>query len=207
MKISGLIIALGQGEEGLVELNQIEGLPVFLHVIRNLGEVAEEIVMAVTKGSRDAFTRVFSEYGFGECKFFELNHPDDVLSILKEGLSMVNGEIVITAPANAPLIPLDILSLLTELCEKRDAVLIRDFKGGVDWFLSAYSRRSFMKAIEAESVRTVEEAVNELRRVMYISHSTLKDLDPMLFSSIRVTRASEIPVIEKLIRGARRRLK
>jgi molybdopterin-guanine dinucleotide biosynthesis protein A len=207
LKTSGLIIALGHGEEGLVELNQIEGLPVFLHAIRNLGEVAEEIAVAVTRGKIDTFTKVSSEHGFEEFNFFELNHPEDVLSVLKEGLSMVNGEIVVTAPANAPLIPLDILSLLTELCEKRDAVLIRNFKGGVDWFLSAYNRRSFMKAVEVGGTRTVEEAVNKLRRVMYISHSTLKDLDPMLFSSIRVTRASEIPVIEKLIRGARRRLK
>lgn len=206
MKTSGLVIALGQGEEGLVELNQIEGLPVFLHVIRNLGEVAEEVAMAVTKDSRDSFIRVFSEYGFDECNFFELNRTDDVLSILREGLSMVNGETVVTAPANAPLIPLEILSLLSELCEKRDAVLIRDSKGGVDWFLSAYNRRSFMKTVEAESIRTIEEAVNELKRVMYISYSTLKDLDPMLFSSIRVKHASEIPVVEKLIRGVRRRL-
>jgi hypothetical protein len=40
---------------------------------------------------------------------------------------------------------------------------------------------------------------------MYIAHSSLKDIDPMLFTNIRVTRASDIPLVEKILKGARRR--
>ncbi len=112
---------------------------------------------------------------------------------------------VVTAPANAPLIPVDILALLAELCEKRDAVLVRDVKGGVDWLLSAYKRRSFMDVVEARRPGGFEELVDGLRRVMYIAYSSLKDIDPMLFTNIRVTRASDIPFVEKILKGSRRR--
>lgn len=205
MSSVGLIIALGQGEEGFVELNQLEGYPVFLHAVRNMGEAVEDVVLAVTGGSKDSFDKAISEYGFGECSLLELNCPNDVLTILKEGLSAVDGEIVVTAPANAPLIPVDLLSLLVELCEKRDAVLVRDVGGGIDWFLSAYRRRSFMEAVNAKGLGNVEDVIDELKRIMYIAHSTIKDLDPMLFSNIRVTRATDIPLIEKFIKRSGRR--
>ncbi len=205
MKTIGLVIALGHGEEGFVELNQLEGFPVFLHVVRNIGEIAEEVALAVARDSRNLFAEAVSEYGFGECSVLGLNNTEDLFSTFKECLEKVSGEVVVTAPANAPLIPVDILALLAELCEKRDAVLVRDVKGGVDWLLSAYKRRSFMDVVEARRPAGFEELVDGLRRVMYIAHSSLKDIDPMLFTNIRVTRASDIPFVEKILKGARRR--
>jgi molybdopterin-guanine dinucleotide biosynthesis protein A len=205
LKTTGLVVVLGRGEEGFVELNQLEEFPVFLHVVRNLGEVAEEVTLAVAKDSQIVFTKAVSEYGFGDCNILGLNSTGDVFSIVKEGVEKVTGEVVVTAPANAPLIPVDILSLLAELCEKRDAVLLRDAKGGVDWLLSAYKRKSFMDAVETRRPVNFEELVDGLRRVMYIAHSSLKDLDPMLFTNIRITRASEIPFIEKTLKGMRRK--
>jgi len=205
LKTIGLVIALGHGEEGFVELNQLEGFPVFLHVVRNIGEIAEEVALAVARDSRNLFAEAVSEYGFGECSVLGLNNTEDLFSTFKECLEKVSGEVVVTAPANAPLIPVDILALLAELCEKRDAVLVRDVKGGVDWLLSAYKRRSFMDVVEARRPAGFEELVDGLRRVMYIAHSSLKDIDPMLFTNIRVTRASDIPFVEKILKGARRR--
>lgn len=205
MKTIGLVIALGHGEEGFVELNQLEGFPVFLHVVRNIGEIAEEVALAVARDSQNLFAGAVSEYGFGECSVLGLNNTEDLFSTFKECLEKVSGEVVVTAPANAPLIPVDILALLAELCEKRDAVLVRDVKGGVDWLLSAYKRRSFMDVVEARRPAGFEELVDGLRRVMYIAHSSLKDIDPMLFTNIRVTRASDIPFVEKILKGARRR--
>jgi len=205
LKTIGLVIALGHGEEGFVELNQLEGFPVFLHVVRNIGEIAEEVALAVARDSQNLFAGAVSEYGFGECSVLGLNNTEDLFSTFKECLEKVSGEVVVTAPANAPLIPVDILALLAELCEKRDAVLVRDVKGGVDWLLSAYKRRSFMDVVEARRPAGFEELVDGLRRVMYIAHSSLKDIDPMLFTNIRVTRASDIPFVEKILKGARRR--
>ena len=205
MKTIGLVIALGHGEEGFVELNQLEGFPVFLHVVRNIGEIAEEVALAVARDSQNLFAETVSEYGFEECSVLGLNNTEDLFSTFKECLEKVSGEVVVTAPANAPLIPVDILALLAELCEKRDAVLVRDVKGGVDWLLSAYKRRSFMDIVEARRPAGFEELVDGLRRVMYIAHSSLKDIDPMLFTNIRVTRASDIPLVEKILKGARRR--
>jgi len=205
LKTIGLVIALGHGEEGFVELNQLEGFPVFLHVVRNIGEIAEEVALAVARDSRNLFAEAVSEYGFGECSVLGLNNTEDLFSTFKECLEKVSGEVVVTAPANAPLIPVDILALLAELCEKRDAVLVRDVKGGVDWLLSAYKRRSFMDVVEARRPAGFEELVDGLRRVMYIAHSSLKDIDPMLFTNIRVTRASDIPFVEKILKGVRRR--
>lgn len=205
MKTIGLVIALGHGEEGFVELNQLEGFPVFLHVVRNIGEIAEEVALAVARESQNLFAEAVSEYGFGECSVLGLNNTEDPFSTFKECLEKVSGEVVVTAPANAPLIPVDILALLAELCEKRDAVLVRDVKGGVDWLLSAYKRRSFIDVVESRRPAGFEELVDGLRRVMYITHSSLKDIDPMLFTNIRVTRASDIPFVEKILKGARRR--
>jgi len=206
LRTTGLVIALEHGEEGFIELNQLEGFPVFLHVVRNLWEVAEEVVLAVAKDSQEAFVKAVSEYGFEDCNVLGLNCKDDLFSIIKESLENVDGEIVVTAPANAPLIPVDILALLTELCEKRDAVLVRDVKGGVDWLLAAYNRRSFMDVAENSGSASLEEVVDGLRRVMYIAHSSLKDLDPMLFTNIRVTRASDVLIVEKILRRVGRRL-
>ena len=205
MKTIGLVIALGHGEEGFVELNQLEGFPVFLHIVRNIGEIAEEVALAVARDSQSLFAEAVSQYGFEECNILGLNNTEDLFSTFKECLEKVSGEVVVTAPANAPLIPVDILALLAELCEKRDAVLVRDVKGGVDWLLSAYKRRSFMDVVEARRPGGFEELVDGLRRVMYIAYSSLKDIDPMLFTNIRVTRASDIPFVEKILKGSRRR--
>ncbi|MEM2929671.1 MAG: hypothetical protein QW797_02280 [Thermoproteota archaeon] len=205
MKTTGLVIALEHGEEGFVELNRLEEFPVFLHVVRSLGEVTEEVALAVAKDYQEAFAKAVSEYGFEECSIVGLNCTGDFFSIIKESLKKVNGEIVVTAPANAPLIPVDVLSLLAELCEKRDAVLVRDAKGGVDWLLAAYNRRSFMDVAENRGPVNLEEAVDGLRRVMYIAYSSLKDIDPMLFTSIRVIRASDVLVVEKILRRVGRR--
>ncbi|MEM1557019.1 MAG: hypothetical protein QXT26_02470 [Thermoproteota archaeon] len=199
MRTSGLVLALGYGGESFVELNKIGEYPVFLHVVRNIGEVTEEVVLAVSKGSQDIYDKVISEHGFNECRLVEISNSGDTLSILEEGLSVVNGDIVITAPANAPLIPIDILALLTELCEKRDAVLTRNIRGDVDWFLSAYNRRSLLGAIGAGGLRDMNDVIERLRRVMYIAYSTMKDLDPMLLSSVRITRASDIQMVEKIL--------
>ncbi|MBO3808592.1 MAG: hypothetical protein FGF50_03250 [Candidatus Brockarchaeota archaeon] len=204
MRTTGIVIALGHEREGFVELSQLEGFPVFLHVVRNIGEVAEEVALAVARDSQNVFAEAASQYGFEECSILGLNHTGDMFSTFKECLEKVSGEVVVTAPANAPLIPVDILALLAELCEKRDAVLVRDVKGGVDWLLSAYNRRSFMNIVETRRPAGFEELVDGLRRVMYIAHSGLKDIDPMLFTNIRVTRASDIPFIEKLLKGAKR---
>jgi molybdopterin-guanine dinucleotide biosynthesis protein A len=204
LRTTGLVIALGHGREGFVELSQLEGFPVFLHVVRNIGEVVEEVALAVAKDFQNVFAQAVSEYGFEECSILGLNNTEDLFSTFKECLQKVSGEVVVTAPANAPLIPVDILALLVELCEKRDAVLVRDVKGGVDWLLSAYNRRSFMDLVEARRPAGFEELVDGLRRVMYIAHSGLKDIDPLLLTNIRVTRASDIPFIEKLLKGVRR---
>ncbi|MCS7138771.1 MAG: hypothetical protein NZ873_01785 [Crenarchaeota archaeon] len=199
MKTSGLVIALGYSSESFVELNMLGEYPVFLYAIRNIGEVAEEVVLAVSRGTIDAYNKVVSEYGFDDCKIVEINNSNNIPTILKEGMYMVHGEVVITSPANAPLIPVDILALLTELCEKRDAVLTRNMKGDVDWLLSAYNRRSLIEAIEAIEQEDMNNIVERLRRVMYIAHSTMKDLDPMLLSSVRITRASDIQLVEKIL--------
>ncbi|MGQ9479489.1 MAG: hypothetical protein ACUVQ0_05715 [Thermoproteota archaeon] len=204
MRTSGVAIALEQAE-GFVELNLLEGLPVFIHAARNLGEVAEEVIVAVVGGSMRSFTKAASEYGFDSFRIMDLKHPTDAYSIVSECIKEAKGEVVVTAPANAPLIPIDILSLLTELCERRDAVLLRDAKGEVDWFLAAYRKSSLMSAVER--VNTFYEAINELKRVMYISYSTLRDLDPMLLSNIRITRSSEIPLVEKIMLRVRRGVK
>lgn len=199
MKTSGLVMALGYGGESFVELNKLGGYPVFLHVVRNIGEVAEEVILAVSKGTLEIYDKAVSEYGFDECRLVEISSSGGELSILKEGLSTVSGDIVITAPANAPLIPVDILTLLTELCEKRDAVLTRNVKGDVDWFLSAYNRKSLIEAIGAGEGGSMDNVVEKLRRVMYIAYSTIKDLDPMLLSSVRIMRASDIQLAEKIM--------
>ncbi len=206
MKTSGLVIALGYGGESLVELNKLGEYPVFLHVVRNVGEVAEEVIVAVSRGLLGVYDKAVSEYGFDECRLVEIGDSGDELSILKEGLGTAGGDIVITAPANAPLIPVDILTLLTELCERRDAVLTRNMKGDVDWFLSAYNRKSLIEAIGLGEGGGMGNVVEKLRRVMYIAYSTIKDLDPMLLSSVRIMRASDIQLVEKIIgrtRGVR----
>jgi len=206
MKTSGLVIALGYGGESLVELNKLGEYPVFLHVVRNVGEVAEEVIVAVSRGLLGVYDKAVSEYGFDECRLVEIGDSGDELSILKEGLGTAGGDIVITAPANAPLIPVDILTLLTELCERRDAVLTRNMKGDVDWFLSAYNRKSLIEAIGLGEGGGMGNVVEKLRRVMYIAYSTIKDLDPMLLSSVRIMRASDIQLVEKIIgrtRGGR----
>lgn len=200
MKIVGLVIALVHEEEGFTELNQLDGFPVFLHVVRNLGEVAEEVALAVAKDSELAFSKAVSEYGFEGCNILGLNHTDDVFSIVKESMGRIMGEVVVTAPANAPLIPVEIFALLAELCEKRDAVLVRDAKGGVDWLLAAYKKRSFMDIVESSKPTSFDELVNGLKKVMYIAYSGLKELDPMLFTTVRVTRASDIQFLEKILR-------
>lgn len=199
MRVSGLVVALGYGGESFLELNRLGEYPVFLHVVRNVGEVAEEVALAVLKGFLDVYDKAVSEYGFDDCKLIEISNPKEASSILKEGFSMVNGDIVITAPANAPLIPVDILALLAELCEKRDAVLTRNMRGDVDWFLSAYNRRSVIEAFETEEQGDMNDVVERLRRVMYIAYSTMRDLDPMLLSSVRITRASDIQLVEKML--------
>ncbi|MEM3712633.1 MAG: hypothetical protein QXR97_03745 [Thermoproteota archaeon] len=199
MKTSGLVMAIGYTSESLVELNRLGEYPIFLHVIRNIGEVAEEVVLAVLKGSLEAYDKAVSEYGFDDCKIIEISNSNSMPAILKEGVRVIRGEVVITAPANAPLIPVDLLALLTELCEKRDAVLTRNIKGDVDWFLSAYNRRSLMEVVEAVKQEDMSSVVERLRRVMYLAYSTMKDLDPMLLSSIRITRASDIQLVEKIL--------
>ncbi|MEM1547420.1 MAG: hypothetical protein QXN75_00120 [Thermoproteota archaeon] len=199
MRTSGLVIALGYGGESFVELNRLGKYPVFLHVVRNIGEVAEEVILAVSKGTSEVYDKAVSEHGFDECRLVEISISGDELNILKEGLSTASGDIVITAPANAPLIPVDILALLTELCEKRDAVLTRNMKGDVDWFLSAYNKKSLMEAIRAGGGGGMDNVVENLRRVMYIAYSTIKDLDPMLLSSVRIMRASDIQLVEKIM--------
>jgi molybdopterin-guanine dinucleotide biosynthesis protein A len=200
MKTSGLVIALGYSSESFVELNKLGEYPIFLHVVRNVGEVAEEVIVAVSRGSLGVYDKAVSEYGFNDCRLIELDNSGDLLSILRKCLNTVEGDIVITAPANAPLIPVDILALLAELCEKRDAVLTRNMRGEVDWFLSAYNRRSFIEAAEAGSLRRINDVAEGLRRVMYIAYSTMKDLDPMLLSSIRIMRASDVQFVEKMLK-------
>ncbi|MBO3799792.1 MAG: hypothetical protein FGF52_01885 [Candidatus Brockarchaeota archaeon] len=206
MKTSGLVMALGYGGESFVELNKLGEYPVFLHVVRNIGEVAEEVILAVSKGTLEVYDKAVSEHGFDECRIVEISSSGDELSILKEGVSMASGDIVIIAPANAPLIPVDILALLTELCEKRDAVLTRNMKGDVDWFLSAYNKKSLMEAIRAGGGEGMDNVVEKLRRVMYIAYSTIKDLDPMLLSSVRIMRTPDIQLAERIMGGMRRRL-
>ncbi|MBO3769976.1 MAG: hypothetical protein QXS51_03475 [Thermoproteota archaeon] len=206
MRASGLIMAIGYTSENFIEFNRLGEYPIFLHVVRNIGEVAEEVVLAVLKGSIEAYYKVVSEYGFDDCKIVEISNSNNIPAILREGMRITRGNVVITAPANAPLIPVDLLALLTELCEKRDAVLTRNAKGEVDWFLSAYNRRSLIEAIENTEEENMNGIVEKLRRVMYLAHSTMKDLDPMLLSSIRITRASDIQFVEKILAKMGRKL-
>lgn len=206
MKTSGLIMAIGYISENFIELNRLGEYPIFLHVVRNIGEVAEEVILAVVRGSIDAYYKVVSEYGFDDCKIVEISNSNNMPAILREGMRVTHGNVVVTAPANAPLIPVDLLALLTELCEKRDAVLTRNAKGEVDWFLSAYNRRSLMEVIEDTEEENMDSVVERLRRVMYLAHSTMKDLDPMLLSSIRITRASDIQFVEKILTKTGRKL-
>ena len=204
MRASGLVVALGYVGENFVELNKLGEYPVFLHVVRNLGEVVDEIVIAVLKGSLEIYEKAVSEYCFDECKLVEIGNCSNTSTILKEGFSTVKGDVVVTVPANAPLIPVDIIALLADLCEKRDAVLTRNMKGDVDWFLSAYNRKSLIEAIETSEHKSMNDIVEKLRRVMYITYSTMKDLDPMLLSSVRITRASDIQMVEKIMERMRR---
>jgi len=161
---------------GLLEFNK---KPLIKHVVNAVEPIVDEIIIVIDdeEGKELYEKAVESEVEFvlnGE----KIKEP---LTGALKGFESAKGTYSLLLPSNAPLISVEILELLFDLCHGRSAVIPRWPDQQIEPLHAVYQTEKAIdsaKAVLTENLSDLYDMVEHLRGVRYLSTLVIQELDP-----------------------------
>ncbi len=202
MKISVVILAGGFSKrfgqnKGLIEL---AGKPLIVHVLDRTVDVVDEAVVVVSSDSqRRAFTCLLHDRADVVVDKYEKQGP---LVGALTGFENAQGKYSLLLPCDTPLISSRVLSLLLDLCIKRNAAIPRWPNGYIEPLQAAYHTKSASRAAEIALERKksdMRSMILHMQRVRYVSTMVLRQMDAELLTFFNINTLEDLRRVEWLL--------
>lgn len=198
-------IAIQQPPVGLTEqpeLYELDGETIIRRVFREVESVVDETAIVATEDPKVSSVIDAVPDLVARCKLLRVeNRGWEAASLVSAALE-VGSDVTVVVPADAPLVTADLILLLLQLVEGRDAVFLRDRKGMIDILIAAYRNSgcsSTFSEISKGKRLELREVPDGIRRSMVLNPNAIKALDPQLGVLLRVRSKSDLRLAERII--------
>jgi molybdopterin-guanine dinucleotide biosynthesis protein A len=190
----GLSTRMGE-EKGLAVLG---GKPLISYVARALESVADEIVIAVTKGMSGRYRETLGdEYLIVEDERVGFGPLEGLIT----ALSAAREESVLVSPCDTPFLKVDLCKSIVSLARKRDGAVPR-IRGNFEPLHGAYARikclAAFEEAIEEGRQRPID--AYDMLDLEYVDEDIVRITDPRLESFWNLNNPGDLELAEDRLR-------
>ena len=201
--LGGLVLAGGQGKR--IQQNKalllLGGKPLLLHVVNNICNIVEEIVVVI--GLRD------------NPKEYETFLPPEVNTVkdqvfgkgplmgILSGMRRMNSKYALISTCDSPFSRKELINYLITRAKDVDAVIPVWPNGNSEPLHAIYRISSAMSAAESavnNDELLVLDMVKRLDKVVYVETETLKEFDHNLVTFFNINDSGDMIIAEKLYR-------
>ncbi len=172
---------------------QINGKTLLSRVINSVEGIADETIIVTTSQQQaDLYTKLVPD----DVRFVvSENAAKGILAQAFDGFEAASGEYTLLLPYDSPFISTEVVSLLLDLCEGKNAVIARTPDCEAEVLHAVYKTSAAIetaKAAMAEGVFDIEALADRLHCVRYLSTMVVEQLDDDLKSFFRVLTTLDI---------------
>lgn len=168
--------------------------------------LAKEVIVIATsddeaKALSDTIAPLAGEVAYVVCDAFG---EGTELSMAETALARSSCSKTILLPGDAPFLSLEVLTTMAELCKWRDAVVSRSPVGEAIPFPAIYDTEKALAAIRASrsvNASRMNDALQKLTHVMYLSSDVLAELDNGLLTFFSVYSPLDLRKAELILSG------
>lgn len=202
LSISAVILAGGLSsrfgkDKGLL---QLAGKPLVKHVLNRINDVVDEKIVVV--GCRQQVDEYVKATDASTDVIADIVNAHGPLGGTMTGFERAHGEYSLLLPCDTPFVSRDVLSLLLELCAKRNACIPRWPNGYVEPLHAAYRTKPALKACNLALYAgklDMKAMLNSLQCVRYVSTLVLEQLDAGLKTFFNINTPLDLKKAELLL--------
>ena len=176
------------------------GKPLILHVLDKVSTIVNQVLVVVSSKSQEkCFTQILSSDVEVVLDTYKTQSP---LVGALTGFKNARGRYCLLLPCDTPLISIQVISLLLDLCINKDAAIPRWPNEYIEPLQAAYRTEPALVAAEAAlrgNERRMHSMVGYLSEVNYISTARLKEIDPKLLTFLNVNTPSDMRKAEEIL--------
>jgi molybdopterin-guanine dinucleotide biosynthesis protein A len=185
-------------DKGLVVL---AGKPLVLHVIDRVSKVVDEVLVVVSsKDQKKKFEIILGEKAN---LLIDKNDSQTPLVGAITGLESAKDEYSLLLPCDTPLISIQIVQFLLDMCINRSAVIPRWPSGYIEPLQAVYHTRSALTAAKtslAQGNMNMRSMIDNLRGVRYVSTMVLEQLEPDLLTFFNINTPQDLKKAESILK-------
>jgi molybdopterin-guanine dinucleotide biosynthesis protein A len=184
-------------DKGLVVL---AGKPLVLHVINRVSKVVDEVLVVVSsKDQKNKFEPILAEKAN---LLIDKNDSQTPLVGAITGFQSAKGEYSLLLPCDTPLISIQIIQFLLDMCSNRSAAIPRWPNRYIEPLQAVYHTKSALTAAKtafAQGNRNMQSMIDNLRGVRYVSTMVLEQLEPDLLTFFNVNTPQDLKKASSLL--------
>jgi len=205
MECSTILLAGGEGRRFRGSSNQykafvkFKGLPLFLRVLRQLPPYIRDITIVTAKQHSVKFEDLIDQYKFQPKPKLAYDEPpfQGPMNGILTGMQLTHNDYCLVVPCDVPLIKTEVLQvLINHLVHANDSpAVIPRWPNGYREPLTAIYRKSLMfeplRRHFQQGERKIQNVLDELPEVRYVTMACLQEVDPELHSFININTADD----------------
>jgi len=193
----GFSIRFGR-DKGLVVL---AGKSLVLHVIDRVSKVVDEVLVVVSsKDQKNKFEPILAEKANLVIDKDESQSP---LVGAITGFESAKGEYSLLLPCDTPLISIQIVQFLLDMCANRRAAIPRWPSGYIEPLQAVYHTKSALTAAKTalrQGNMNMQSLIDNLRGVRYVSTMVLEQMEPKLLTFFNVNTPQDLKKADSLLK-------
>lgn len=199
------VIAVQQPPLGVAEqpeLYKLKGEAIIRRVFHEVKRAVDDIAIVATESSRTEQLVEAVPDLMASCRFVRAENKGWEAASLVSAALQIGSEVTVIVPANAPLVTTDLILLLLQLVEGRDAIFLRDKGGAIDLLMAAYRNSgcsAIFSVISNDKRLELREVPDGIRRSMVLNPNALKALDPQLGALLRVRSRADLRLAKRFL--------
>jgi molybdopterin-guanine dinucleotide biosynthesis protein A len=185
-------------DKGLVVLAD---KPLVLHVIDRVSKVVDEVLVVVS--SEDQKNKFETILGEKANLIIDKNDSQTPLVGAITGFENAKDEYSLLLPCDTPLISIQIVQFLLDMCVNRSAVIPRWPSGYIEPLQAVYHTKSTLTAAKtalAQGNLNMRSMIDNLRGVRYVSTMVLEQLEPDLLTFFNVNTPQDLKKAESVLK-------
>jgi molybdopterin-guanine dinucleotide biosynthesis protein A len=179
----------------------LAGKPLVLHVINRISKVVDEVLVVVSsKDQKNKFETILGE------KANLLIDKDESQSPLVgaiTGFENAKAEYSLLLPCDTPLVSIQIVQFLLDMCTNRRAAIPRWPSGYIEPLQAVYHTKSALTAAKTalrQGKMNMQSMIDNLSGVRYVSTMVLEQMEPKLLTFFNINTPQDLKKAESILK-------
>jgi molybdenum cofactor guanylyltransferase len=173
--------------------------PLIVHIVEKVSDAVDEII--VVSKSEESIEKHLEVLDTKTIYLFEENQ--DILRTSLSAFEKAKGKYSLLLSYNFPLVSLEVIDLLFELCYSRSAVIPRWPDQQIEPTQAVYRTETAIEAAKIaliDELFTLEDMIEDIGGIRYISTLAIQELDPQLKTFFRVKTPIDLTMAERMLK-------